>query len=292
MATEGDIKGRYLDLIKQVFVQSTQKARPQHMLMIFDANGKLTDSWEQHNSLWASPHRVTISPYDPEKSVWLIDASGHQIIKFTNDGKKILLKLGEKGVKGDDKTHFNEPSDMAFMPNGDFYITDGYKNTRVVKFNKEGKYLMEWGKPGTGPSQFNTVHGIAIDAKRRLYVSDRENARIQVFDENGKLLDIWPNIPHPYFVYMSKDQYVWVGDGLTHKILKFDLNGKLLYSWGTFGVVPGSLWGPHQLSVDNEGNLFVANAQGNNVVKFRPKKGADPAKLIGQPFALPMTSGQ
>ncbi len=292
LGTEGDIKGRYIDLLQQVLNQSRQKARIQHLLMIFDSNGKLVDSWEQHNALFTSPHRVQISPYDPQKAVWLIDASGHQIFKMSNDGKKILLKMGEKDKPGNDKTHFNQPSDMAFMPNGDFYVTDGYKNTRVVKFDKDGNYLMEWGKPGTGPSEFNTVHGIAIDAKRRLYVSDRENARIQVFDENGKFIEQWPNIPHPYFVYMSKDQHVWVGDGLTHKILKFDLNGKLLYSWGTFGVVPGSLWGPHQLSVDTEGNLYVANAQGNNVVKFRPKKGADPAKLIGQPYSLPMTSGQ
>jgi DNA-binding beta-propeller fold protein YncE len=197
------------------------------------------------------------------------------------------MRLGEKGVPGNDKTHFNQPSDMLFMPNGDFYVTDGYRNTRVVKFSKDGKYLMEWGKPGSGPGEFQTVHGITIDAKRRIYVGDRENARIQIFDENGKYLDEWPNIPHPYFLYMAKDQHLWVGDGLVHKIMKFDLDGRLLYSWGTFGRMPGFLWGPHQLNVDNAGNLYVANAQGNNVAKFRPKKNADPARLVGPPFGLP-----
>lgn len=288
--TATDIKGRYLGLIQNVMEQSRQKPRWEHILMVFDRNGKLLESWEQHNNLFVSAHRIQISPYDSEHHVWLIDHSGHQIYKFTHDGSKVVMHLGEKGVPGNDKTHFNQPSDMAFMPNGDFYVTDGYRNTRVVKFSKDGKYLLEWGKPGTGPSEFNTVHGIVIDSKHRLYVGDRENARIQIFDENGKFLDQWRNIPHPYFIYLSKDQHLWVGDGAAHKILKFDLNGKLLYSWGTFGAYPGALWGPHQLSVDSEGNLYVANAQGNNVVKFRPRKGADPDKLIGPAYVLPASN--
>jgi len=292
VSQEGGIKGYMIGMIEAVLEQSKQKSRWQHLLMAFDRNGKLIETWDQLPNLLDGVHRVQISPYDPEKSVWLVDHSGHQVLKFTHDGKKLLMKLGEKGVPGNDKGHFNRPSDLAFMPNGDVFICDGYVGTRVVKFSKDGKYLMEWGKGGTGPGEFQTVHGIAIDAKRRIYVGDRENARIQVFDENGKFIEIWPNVPHPYFLYMAKDQHLWVGDGVTHKVLKFDLTGKLLYSWGTFGRMPGNLWGPHQLNVDNEGNLYVANAQGNNVVKFRPKKGADPEKLVGQPFILPMTSGQ
>ena len=287
---QGDIKGRALGLLEGVLEQGRQKGRlDEHVLMVFDRRGKLIDSWAQNKDLFTegAAHRVQIDPYDPDKHVWLVEHLTHQILKFTNDGSKLVMRLGEKGVPGNDRTHFNQPTDMLFMPNGDFYVTDGYRNTRVVKFSKEGKYLMEWGKPGSGPGEFHTVHGIAIDAKRRIYVGDRENARIQIFDENGKFLDQWPNIPHPYFLYMSEDQHLWVCDGLTHKILKFDLDGNLLYSWGTFGRMPGFLWGPHQLSVDRAGNLYVANAQGNNVAKFRPKKNADPAKLIGQPFVLP-----
>ena len=286
----GDIKGRALGLLEGVRAQVDQQSRfDEHALMIFDRRGKLIDSWGQHKNLLTDggAHRIQISPYDPEKHVWLVEHLSHQILKFTNDGSKLVMRLGEKGVPGNDKSHFNQPSDMLFMPNGDFYVTDGYRNTRVVKFSKDGKYLMEWGKPGSGPGEFQTVHGIAIDAKRRIYVGDRENARIQIFDENGKYLDEWPNIPHPYFLYMARDQHLWVGDGLVHKIMKFDLSGRLLYSWGTFGRMPGFLWGPHQLNVDDAGNLYVANAQGNNVAKFRPKKNADPARLVGPPFVLP-----
>jgi NHL repeat-containing protein len=85
----------------------------------------------------------------------------------------------------------------------------------------------------------NTVHAIAIDKNRRLYVSDRSNSRIQVFDENGKFLDVWPNVRRPYSFLLSEDQHLWVADGITQKFLKYDLTGRLLYSWGTFGAFPG-----------------------------------------------------
>jgi len=277
-----------LELIEAVIQQSREKPRMQHMVMVFDRNGKLVQSWEQHNSEFVNAHTVAISPYDVEKHVWIVDHMGDQVLKFTNDGKKLVMRLGEKGVPRNDKTHFNWPSGIAFMPNGDFYVTDGYRNTRVVRFDKDGKYLFEFGKPGhSGPGEFDTPHSMVVDAQHHLYVSDRNNSRIQVFDENGKFIEMWPNIPLPYFLYMSKDQHIWVGDGTVHKVLKYDLHGKLLYSWGTFGRRPGELWGPHAISVDNEGNLYIANAQGNNVAKFRPKKGADPDKLIAPMLVLP-----
>ncbi len=289
-------RNSHLALISAVMEQSRQKARMQHMVMVFDKAGKLVDSWEQFNKEFVSAHSVSISPYDPEKSVWLVDHSGHQVVKFSNDGKKLLMRMGEKGVPAADKTHFNRPSGIAFMPNGDFFVTDGYENTRVVRFSKDGKYLYEFGKNGKGanpgPSEFNTVHSMVIDAKHRLYVSDRDNSRVQVFDEQGKFIEMWKDIPLPYFLYMDKNQNIWIGDGTVHKIMKYDLNGKLLYQWGTFGRRPGELWGPHAISVDSEGSLYIANAQGNNVAKYRPKKGADPAKLIPAPFVMPMaTSG-
>ncbi len=289
-----------LALIDAVRAQSREQKRMEHFFMVFDRTGKMVESWDQHNGLFTNPHRIYISPYDPEKHVWLIDTLSQQVWKFSHDGKKIVMTLGEKGVPGNDQTHFNQPSDIVFLPNGDFYVTDGYKNSRVIKFSKEGKFLFQFGKPGTGPGEFNNVtnggsaavHNIVIDAKRRLYVAEQANSRIQVFDENGKFIEQWPNIPTPYYLYMSKDQHLWVGDGGSQKILKFDLNGKLLYSWGTFGAQPGNIWGPHQLSVDSEGSFYIANAQGNSFWKLRPKPGADPAKLIGPPFLLSATSGQ
>ena len=255
-----------------------------HILMIFNKEGRLVESWEQHNRLFVRPHRVLMDPYDPERHVWLVDDGAHQIFKFTRDGQRIVMTLGEHRVPGNDRTHFNRPTDIAWLPNGDFFVSDGYGNTRVVKFSKDGRYLLEWGKPGTGPSEFNTVHGIAIDNQRRVYVCDRANSRIQIFDENGKYLDQWNNIRFPYYIYISRDQHMWVGDGHTQKILKYDLNGKLLSSWGTFGQFPGGFWGPHQFSVDSENNFYIADVHNGRIQKFSPKRGADPATLVGQRF--------
>jgi DNA-binding beta-propeller fold protein YncE len=171
-------------------VPATQgKPRLEHCILIVDADGTLIEDWTQWDHLFAGgrgPHKVRISPYDPEKHVWIVDDEVDQIFKFTHDGKQLVLTLGEHGVRGTDDKHFARPTDIAWLPDGTFFITDGYVNTRVVKFDKDGKYLMTWGTKGSAPGQFNLPHSIAIDAKRRLYVADRSNSRIQIFDENGK----------------------------------------------------------------------------------------------------------
>ncbi len=153
----------------------------------------------------------------------------------------------------------------------------------MVKFSKEGKYLSSFGKKGNGPGELNGTHGIVFDSQGRMYIADRGNSRIQVFDENGKYLDMWPNIPAPYCIRLSKDgKHLWISDGYTQRFGKYDLNGKLVASstWGTFGVVPGAIWGPHYFDVDSEGNLYVAEDYNARVQKFRPKKNAEPDKLI------------
>ena len=167
----------------------TPKPEMINCILIIDANGKLVESWTQWDKLFEGgrgPHKVKISPYDPERHVWVIDDLRQQIFKFTRDGKRLVMTLGEAGVAGTDEKHFGRPTDIAWLPDGTFFISDGYTNTRVMKFDANGKFLMQWGTPGTGNSQFNTVHAIDIDRDRKVYVSDRGNGRIQIFDENGK----------------------------------------------------------------------------------------------------------
>ena len=125
----------------------------------------------------------------------------------------------------------------------------GYTNTRVVKFSPEGKYLTSWGtssegKTNPGPNEMHTVHSVAVGRDRKVYVSDRTNSRVQIFDENGKFLDMWTNIRRPYHIMMSRDQFLWVSDGETHKMLKYDLNGNSSYA-GAFGRGP-SVHGVHR----------------------------------------------
>ena len=275
--------------------EEERRPRWDHNLYIVNREGKMIDSWEQHNHLFVRPHKVLISPYDPERHVWLVDDGAHQLWKFTNNGKKIVMQLGEFKVPGNDEKHFARPTDIAWLPDGTFFVSDGYTNTRVVKFDKDGKFLMTWGEKGNSPNEtrpgyMNTVHSIAIDSQRRVYVADRANSRVQIFDENGKFLEAWPNIRRPYYIYMAADQHLWVSDGITQKFTKFDSNGKLLYSWGTFGAFPGGFWGVHQFSVDSEGNLYTADVHIGRPQKFRPKRGADGAKLVGQPVKRQTTN--
>ena len=129
----------------------------------------------------------------------------------------------------------------------------------------------------------NTVHAIAIDKNRRVYISDRANSRVQVFDENGKFLDAWPNVRRPYSFLLTEDQHLWVADGITQKFTKFDLNGKLLYSWGTFGAFPGGFWGVHRFHTDRDGDLYAAHVRGGRPQMPAPKRGARPAHPAGAP---------
>ena len=258
-----------------------------HVFNVVDRNGRLIQSWEQHNKLFVRPHRILLSPYDPERHVWLVDDGAQAIFKFTRDGK-LVQTIGTPGVQGNDETHFARPTDIAWLPDGTFFVSDGYINTRVVKFSPQGKYITSWGQRGnppneTRPSYMNTVHAIVIDKQRRLYVSDRANHRVQIFDENGKFLDAWTNVPLPYSFVMTDDQHLVSASGQTSKFTKYDLNGRLLSAWGTFGTMPGGFWGVHQFHVDSEGTLYTADVHVGRPQKFRPRAGVDRALLIGPP---------
>jgi hypothetical protein len=171
------------------------------------------------------------------------------------DGK-VLLTLGRKGVAGADHNTFNLPTDVAFAPSGDFYITDGYAGSRVVKFSHDGKYLLEWGTRGTGRGQFELPHNVAVDAQGRVYVSDRETQRIEMFDANGKFLNEWATLEGVSGLRMTKDQQLWAGGVL------FELHGKVM------GRLPNaSAGGAHAVAVSDSGDVYLAQLSGK-VDKF------------------------
>ena len=270
-------------------------ARWEHTIMVFDGAGKMIDSWNQWDSMMQRPHFIAISPYDPQKHVWIVDDHKHVIHKFTNDGKTKVQTIGTYGVPGDDATHFNRPTFMDWFPDGSFVVADGYNGTRVAKFDKDGKFLMGWGQRGsnqndTRPGYFNNVHGIAVDpGTRRVFVNDRGNKRVQVFDENGKFLDQWSMGANPSDIHMfhiMADGYIWAADRGTSRILKYDLNGNFMYGWGTWGDFPGGMWGVHGFSVDQEGNVYVAEVDNGGAQKYRPRKGANPAMMLGKPLRV------
>ncbi len=273
------------------------------LITVVDRNGNVKDVWTQWEGLMNMPHYVTESPYDPEKAVWVISRETDQIFKFSNDGKQLLMTLGvarslmPKNVNGQpttlsDATHFGRPASMAFLPDGSFYVADGYTNRRVVKFDKNGKFLMEWGRAGTGPGEFaavGEVHSIAIDAERRIYVGDRGNKRVQIFDENGKYLDEWDNIQGPSDLHATADGSIWVVSGVGNRLVKFDAKtGERKTYWGMYGTQPGMFDNPHFMSVDSEGNLYVAifTNQQVGIEKYVPRPNADKSRLIGPDVRL------
>src|SRR5262249_27264439 len=158
---------------------------------------------------------------------WVIDDRRQQIFEITNDGKTIVMTLGIAGVAGNDDRHFGLPTDIAWLPDGSFFVSDGYANTRVVKFDRTGRFLLAWGTKGSGPGEFNRVHSVDVDRNRRVYVADSYNRRIQVFDENGTFLAQWPNIWRPDFVMVSADQSLWIANGASDQLMKYSLDGTL-----------------------------------------------------------------
>jgi NHL repeat len=269
-------------------------SRWEHCLIVVDAQGNIIEQWTQWDKMFKRPHSVYVSPYDPQRHVWVVDDHTHAIYKFTNDGKQLVQTIGTPNVPGADATHFNRPTFIAWLPDGTFYVADGYNGTRVAKFDASGKFLLDFGKPGerggkeTRPGYMNNVHGVAVDVQtRRVFVNDRDNHRIQIFDENGKYLSEWKIGVSPsslHFVQIGADRTLVTFDRNTHKMLKYDLDGHLLYAWGTVADFPGTLWGVHGMSTDQEGNLYVAEVDAGRFQKFRPRAGANPVALIGKPI--------
>lgn len=271
-------------------------ARWEHLILVFDRDGNIAETWTQWDELLARPHAVYVDPYGPDRHVFVVDDYRHAIFEFTNDGRELVRTIGTYGEPGEDEMHFNRPTFMAWLPDGSFFVADGYANTRVVKFDADGNYLLEWGRRGTPPNEtrpgyFNNVHGIAVDpGTGRVFVNDRQNNRVQVFSEHGDYLDEWhfggpPSDIHTFMI--SGDGYLWAADRGTSKILKYGLDGTLLYSWGTWGAFPGGLWGVHGISVDGEGNFYVAEVDAGRVQKFRPLPYANPDYIAAPPHGAP-----
>jgi DNA-binding beta-propeller fold protein YncE len=192
---------------------------------------------------------------DPEHNIWVIDAPGQVIYKMDPQGK-ILMQLGQKGVAGAGHNTFDLPTDVGFAPNGDLYVTDGYAGARVVKFSHDGKYLLEWRSRGKGPGQFELPHNVVVDKQGRVYVTDRENRRIEVFDPNGKFLAQWPTFEGVSGLFLTKDQQIWAGGVL------LNLQGEVV------GRLPNAnASGGHGVAISESGDVYLAQLSGK-VQKF------------------------
>jgi sugar lactone lactonase YvrE len=176
-------------------------------------NGKLTKQWGADLFKWAHGVRV-----ERIGSLWATEAQDYHVLyKFDQNGKVVMM-LGTKGSPGEGPNQFNRPTDMVVGPNGDIFVSDGYANSRVVKFSKDGRFIKTWGTKGTGPGQFDLPHSIVMDSRNRVLVGDRENARVQVFDQDGTFIEMWSGLNKPYGMAIGKDDTLYVGDADAGKI--------------------------------------------------------------------------
>jgi DNA-binding beta-propeller fold protein YncE len=188
----------------------------------FDETGKLIKSFGA--GLLLFPHGLSV---DHEGNVWVTDGlgkdgKGHQAIKFSPDGK-VLMRLGKAGVAGSGPDEFNAPSAVQVAPNGDIFVADGHggnTNARIVKFDKTGKFIKTWGTKGSAPGEFNGPHTLAMDSRGRLYVGDRGNNRIQIFDQDGNFIDQWAQFSRPSGVYIDKNDVIYVADSESKSVNK------------------------------------------------------------------------
>ena len=249
--------------------------RGAHPLLEFDSAGMLIRSWGEAITIsegkvagipknnWAPDRSRYSANYGPsgctacgahsvrvdaQGHVWVVDATGHVIYKMSMDGKE-LMRLGTKGTSGAGRTTFNLPTDIAFASNGDLYVTDGYGGARVVKFSRDGKYLLEWGTRGTGPGEFGLPHNVVVDSQGLVYVTDRDNQRIQVFDADGKFLREWTGTGGVSGLAMTGD-----GRIITGNVVR-DLTGNVVVKLPDAAAAHGA-------AVDGQGNIYLAQLSG------------------------------
>jgi hypothetical protein len=274
-------------------------ARSSARLFEFDQNGKYVREIGQGLYGFVFAHAVRV---DRQDNIWVIDEGSNMIIKFDPDGR-VVLTLGRKpealtvpaaagggeggrgggrggppgaGVPGD---NFNRPTDVAWDSNGNIFVSDGYGNSRIAKFDKNGKFLKSWGQRGTEPGQFNLPHTIAVDAQNNVYVGDRENKRIQVFDNDGNFKTQYTNAGAPYAICITPGprQFLFTSNSNPSttmdngEIYKMTLDGKIVGKFGTAGKLMKEFGTVHQMDCRSENEIYVGELTNWRVQKLTLK---------------------
>jgi len=262
-------------------------------LYVLDGDGNVIERWDQWDYLCEGsdgpgPHRLRISPYDPEKRVWVINETFHQIYVFSNDGKELLMTLGEKNVPGADETHFAKPQDVAFLPDGRVLVADGLDNHRIIIMDSQGNYISEFGGYGDGPGQFNGVHSVATGPDGLIFGLDRSGGRVNVFrttDDPARVdyVDTWDGFGLPLDMIVNEDA-VWLTDLRPLRFVKLNFEGERLYTWLVERDGPTGYLEVHAFTVDSDLNLYGGDNQYGRTQKFVPRPDADPALIINPPW--------
>jgi DNA-binding beta-propeller fold protein YncE len=275
--TLGDVTDVSVDSKDRVYLL-TRGDQGEDPLIILDRDGNFLSSWGK--GIFNRPHGLTIGP---DESRYIADDGDHTVKKFTQDGK-LVFTLGTPGIPAPfhGGLPFNRPTKIALDPKtSDLYISDGYGNSRVHKYSPDGRHLFSWGEPGTDPGQFNIVHSVCTDPDGHVYVVDRENHRIQVFDSNGKFLTQWHNLHRPAGFHLNKG-ICYIGElptslranknfpNLGARISICNLKGERLARLGDIlpGDEPHQFWAPHGIAEDSKGDLYVAEVSVNFIGRY------------------------
>ena len=257
-------------------------------VQVYSADGRYLWGWTEANPKTV-PHGLKI---DRDGNVWLVDVGLHVARKFSPDGRQLQV-LGTMGEPGEDATHFFQPTDIAFAPNGDIFVSDGYGNNRIARFDATGRFLKSWGSLGVTPGRFSIPHAIAVDSTGRVYVADRNNVRIQIFDADGRLLDVWANVVVPWSIWISPKDEIWVCGSTPmpwrvdpkyptaplgcppqdQLFVEFNPAGRVLQLTivpkGEDGQEkPGQVNWLHTIALDSEGNIYAGDIIGKRAQKF------------------------
>ncbi len=263
-----DVGGIGVDAQDRIYVFH----RGEHPMIVFDRDGNFLKSWGE--GIFKRPHGVHIAA---DQSIYLTDDGDHTVRKCTLDGK-ILLEIGTPGTPAPKYSGmpFHRCTHTALAPNGDIYVSDGYGNARIHKYSPSGRHLMCWGEPGIDPGQFNVPHNICCDPDGWVYVADRENHRIQIFDGNGRYETQWNNLHRPSAMFMPPGRcpICYVGEigpylssnrgapNLGPRVSILDNNGarlSRLQRTPSAGTEPGQFLSPHGIAVDAQGDLYVGD---------------------------------
>lgn len=253
----------------------------------FDLEGRVVQSFGGGMFIW--PHGIDV---DSDGNVWVTDAvsaartpngkRGHQVVKFSPAGR-VLMVLGTPGEPGDDSDHFNAPSDVVVADTGEIFVADGHDtdtNNRIMKFARDGKLIRSWGHTGYGPGEFRQIHALAIDNDGRLFVADRFNNRIQLFDQDGNFLAIWTQFGRPSGIYFDTAGHIFVADSESDDVQNPGwemgirigdarsgwVNAFILYQWGDPRSTAGN--GAEFVAVDRDGNLYAGEPRPRNLQKY------------------------
>ena len=274
------ISGLAIDQQDRIYVFN-RGAKP---VMVFNTDGKLIASGgdQDLNGKKLDPNWQHSGAVDWDGNIYMIERDAHRIIKMNNKMDKVLLQLGTTLEKGNDATHFDLPSGIAVLKNGNIVVTDGYGNNRVAMFDKNGKFIKQVGKgaggpadKGTGPGEWVLPHKLAVDAQENMFIIDREGHRLQVYDKNlNYLREITVEGWYPWDIGISRkgdDGFAFIADHAGERIHKLSLTGgKIVATWGSQGLGPGQFDWVHAVVVDSKGAVYAADTYGQRIQKFVP----------------------